>query len=73
MWFGILRRNDRGQDLAEYCLITAVIALLGLGIFIHASGGLQKLWGIANTTIAAGSASAPAAADSGAEHGRDRH
>jgi Flp pilus assembly pilin Flp len=54
---GFLRRNDRGQDLAEYCLITAVIALIGLGLFINVSGGLQNLWGAANSTIAAGSPS----------------
>jgi Flp pilus assembly pilin Flp len=54
---GFLRRNDRGQDLAEYCLITAVVALIGLGLFINASGGLQNLWGAANSTIAAGNSS----------------
>lgn len=52
-WKGF-RRNDRGQDLAEYCLITAVIALIGLGLFVHISGGLQGLWGTMNSTIAAG-------------------
>jgi Flp pilus assembly pilin Flp len=53
-WKGFFRRNDRGQDLAEYCLITAVIALIGLGLFIKISGGLQSLWGVADSTITAG-------------------
>jgi Flp pilus assembly pilin Flp len=61
---GYLRRNDQGQDLAEYCLITAVIALIGLGLFIHISGGLQNLWGAANSTIAAGSSNQGVASDS---------
>ncbi len=54
-WMGNLRRSDRGQDLAEYCLLTAAIALVGLGIFIYLSGGLQSLWNGFNGTVAAGS------------------
>jgi Flp pilus assembly pilin Flp len=64
-----LRRNDLGQDLAEYCLITAVIALIGLGLFVHASGGLQNLWGTASTTITAASASTGAATGSPVQSG----
>ena len=68
-WKGF-RRNDRGQDLAEYCLITAAIALIGLGLFISMSGGLQGLWGAANSTIAAGgSAIATAASAAGDSSG----
>jgi Flp pilus assembly pilin Flp len=67
------RRNDRGQDLAEYCLITAAIALVGLVLFVHVSGGLQGLWGAANSTIAAGGSAAagdaPAAASAAGDHG----
>ena len=47
-------RNDRGQDVAEYCLITAVIALVALGIFWHVSGGLQGSWNSMNTSLATG-------------------
>jgi Flp pilus assembly pilin Flp len=53
-----LRRSDRGQDLAEYCLITALLALLGFGLFYNLSGGIQGLWGTANSTAVAASASA---------------
>ena len=66
--------EDRGQDLAEYCLLTALVALVALGIFVHLSGGMQALWGGANTSLTAGSAAisaAPAAGDtpaSGAGH-----
>jgi len=48
------RSEDRGQDLAEYCLLTALIALVAVGIFVHFSGGMQALWGAANTTLVAG-------------------
>jgi Flp pilus assembly pilin Flp len=45
------RRNDLGQDLAEYCLMTAIIALVGLGIFYKLSGGFQDLWGTAGSAM----------------------
>ena len=57
-----LHSEDRGQDLAEYCLLTALIALIGLGILVHLSGGMQALWGGANMSLTAGSAAASAAA-----------
>ena len=50
------RRDETGQDLAEYCLLTALIALIGLGIFVHLSGGMQTLWGGANSSLTAGNA-----------------
>jgi hypothetical protein len=28
-----------------------VVALVALGIFIHISGGVQSVWGTANTTL----------------------
>ena len=71
-WKGF-RRNDRGQDLAEYCLITAAIALVGLGLFVGISGGLQGLWGAANanSTIAAGGSVTPADASAAGTAGGD--
>ena len=45
-------RRDSGQDLAEYCLITAFIALICLGIFWHVSGGLQGMWTSINASLA---------------------
>jgi Flp pilus assembly pilin Flp len=62
-WIGFFRRNDLGQDLAEYCLMTAIIALIGLGIFYQFSGGFQNLWGPADSAIvAASTAASPGAA-----------
>lgn len=45
-------RQNLGQDLAEYCMITAVVAIIALGIFIKVSGGIQAIWGTTNTTLA---------------------
>jgi Flp pilus assembly pilin Flp len=53
-----------GQDVAEYCLITALIALVGLGIFIHISGGLQTVWQSAGSSLAAGAPAADSATPS---------
>lgn len=53
----LFRRDERGQDLAEYCLLTALVALVALGIFIHVSGGVSVLWGTANTALVAGNTS----------------
>ena len=45
-------RENGGQDLAEYCLLMALIGLVALGIFIKCSGGVQAIWGATNTTLA---------------------
>ena len=47
-----LREEERGQDVAEYCLITAFIALVCLAIFWHVSGGLQGMWTAINNSLA---------------------
>jgi Flp pilus assembly pilin Flp len=52
------RRSEHGQDLAEYCLMTAIIALIGLGMFYQLSGGVQGLWGTANSAIVVANSSA---------------
>jgi Flp pilus assembly pilin Flp len=46
-WF----RRDNGQDLSEYCLLMALVALVALGIFLHVSGGMQNLWTVANGSL----------------------
>jgi Flp pilus assembly pilin Flp len=51
-----LRSEDRGQDLSEYCLLTALVALVALGIIIQVSGGMKAVWAGANASLTAGSA-----------------
>jgi Flp pilus assembly pilin Flp len=51
-----LQSEDRGQDLAEFCLLTALVALVVLGVIIQLSGGMQAVWNGANTSLTAGSA-----------------
>ena len=56
--------QDQGQDLAEYCLITALIVLIALAIFWRVSGGIQDVWDTANTTLAAGNSTSGSAGTS---------
>ena len=48
------RNEESGQDLAEYCLLTALLTLIAAGIFVYASGGVQAIWAGANTSLTAG-------------------
>jgi len=49
------RGEEGGQDLAEYCLLTALLTLIAASIFVYASGGVQAIWVGANTSLTAGS------------------
>ena len=60
-----LQSEDRGQDLSEWCLLTALVALIALGVIIQLSGGMQAVWRGANASLTAGNAAingAPAVA-----------
>jgi Flp pilus assembly pilin Flp len=43
--------ETHGQDLAEYCLITAFIAVAACAIYFNVAGGVQNIWQSANTTL----------------------
>jgi Flp pilus assembly pilin Flp len=47
----LFQKEELGQGLAEYCLLTALLMLIGLGVFVHLSGGVQAIWGNANTAL----------------------
>lgn len=60
-----LKRTD-AQDLAEYCLITAFVALVIAGIIWNVTGGVSNLWDNSNNSLAsATSATAPSSGGSG--------
>ena len=42
--------SEQGQNLSEYCLITAAIAVAGLLIILGVTGGLHNIWQLASTT-----------------------
>ncbi len=56
--FRSLWKDESGQDLADYCLLTALVALVAVGILIRVSGGVQNLWTVANANLTQGNQSA---------------
>ena len=50
--FARARREDRGQDLAEYSLLLAFVLLIVLGIVIQVNGGIGGIWAAANNVMA---------------------
>jgi Flp pilus assembly pilin Flp len=44
-------RDEQGQDLIEYTLLMAFIALASAAIFISAGGSLSSIWGGASNQL----------------------
>jgi len=57
-----LFREERGQDLAEYCLITAFVAVGSCALYFNVSGGVHNIWNHANVTL---TSSVPASTPAG--------
>lgn len=51
-------RDERGQDLIEYTLLLAFVALASAALFISAGVSVNQIWCIANSQLAAGATSA---------------
>jgi Flp pilus assembly pilin Flp len=45
-------RDEQGQDLIEYTLLLAFVALAAAALFIGAGGHINNIWKITNTTLA---------------------
>jgi Flp pilus assembly pilin Flp len=45
-------REENGQDLIEYTLLLAFVALASAAVFIGAGGSISGIWGSANTQLA---------------------
>lgn len=54
----MLWREDRGQDLIEYTLLMAFVALASAALFIGAGGSISGIWSVTNSQLAAASTSA---------------
>ena len=50
--------DESGQDLIEYTLLMAFVALASAAIFISAGGSISAIWGTASTTLVNASTSA---------------
>ena len=53
--------EEQGQDLIEYTLLMAFIALASAAIFVNAGGSISGIWGSANTQLANAATAATAA------------
>ena len=50
MFFKNFLREEAGQDLIEYSLLLAFLALFGVGMYTQINGSLNTIWTNANTT-----------------------
>jgi Flp pilus assembly pilin Flp len=44
-------RDDQGQDLIEYTLLLAFVALASAALFINAGGTIANIWNIASSRL----------------------
>ncbi len=51
-------RQEEGQDLIEYTLLLAFVALAAAALFINAGGTIKGIWTIANSQLSNACASA---------------
>jgi Flp pilus assembly pilin Flp len=51
-------KNEEGQDLIEYTLLLAFVALLAAGLFIQSGQSTSGSWSIANTKASSASSAA---------------
>jgi len=51
-------RDEQGQDLIEYTLLLAFVALASAALFIGAGNSVKGIWSITNSQLAAANASA---------------
>jgi len=64
-WFGefgssmrAFWREDGGQDLIEYSLLLAFVALASATMFIRAGGSIKSIWTTTNSQLAAAASAA---------------
>ena len=53
-----LFKEDSGQDLIEYALLMAFVALASAALFIGAGGSIKGIWTAVNTQLEAANTSA---------------
>ena len=46
-----LARNERGQDLIEYTLLMAIVALASASLFISAGQSISGIWGTTSNQL----------------------
>jgi len=44
-------KDEAGQDLIEYSLLMAFVALSSAALFVSAGSNVSKVWSVTNTTL----------------------
>jgi Flp pilus assembly pilin Flp len=50
--------NEQGQDLIEYTLLMAFVAIASAGLFLGAGGDVKGIWSVSNNELAQANAKA---------------
>ena len=53
-----LWNNDQGQDLIEYTLLMAFVALASAALFISSGTSISKIWSTTNTQLSTAASAA---------------
>jgi Flp pilus assembly pilin Flp len=53
-------RDDQGQDLIEYTLLLAFVALASAALFLSAGVSINGIWSVANSRLSVANVSATA-------------
>ena len=51
-------RDEQGQDLIEYTLLMAFVALASAALFLGAGGSISGIWSTSNSQLSAANSSA---------------
>jgi Flp pilus assembly pilin Flp len=51
-------KDEQGQDLIEYTLLLAFVALAAAALFTNVGTSISGIWGTANTTVGAAATAA---------------
>ena len=57
-WMKRFLRDESGQDLIEYTLLLAFVALASAALFIGAGGSVQGIWSTSNSQLIAANSAA---------------
>jgi len=55
---GAFWQEEQGQDLIEYTLLMAFVALASAALFIGAGGSVKGIWSVTNSQLAVANSSA---------------
>ena len=53
-----LWKDEQGQDLIEYTLLMAFVALASAALFLGAGGSIKGIWSVTNSQLAAANSQA---------------